>query len=151
MIRVDSQDEKYSLYTRASNPEFVVMSAPNIDVDVNVVLEGDDQCTKSIDSEVQSEKPHMNDEVGLKRKRKEDPLPCDYLRKVAPAKDADGNRIDREEWIEKREKAAQSDEFLELEYEVGTQKFEEAKKQIEEGMKSGTFVKLTRQFEQMER
>ena len=72
---------------------------------------------------------------------------------MAPAKDRDGNRIDKEEWIENREKVAQGEGFPELEYELGSKKFVEAKKQLEEpeGMKAGTFMTLTTQFQEMER
>ena len=90
-------------------------------------------------------------EIGLKRRREKCPLPNDYLKKMAPARNQEGNRIDREEWIEGREAAARSEGFLELEYEPGSVRFKEARVQLEEGMKAGTFSRLTTQFQQMQR
>ena len=90
-------------------------------------------------------------ELGVKRKRKDDPLPYDYLREVAPAKDKEGIRIEREKWIEGRESAARNEGHFALEYEEGTDKFEKAKEHLEEGMKAGTFTRLTKQFQQKER
>jgi hypothetical protein len=100
---------------------------------------------------VKIEKSGVEVDLGMKRKRKDDLLPFDYLKEVAPAKDKEGIRIERERWIEGRESAARSEGFFELEYEEGTDKFEQAKKQLEEGMKAGTFTRLTKQFQQMKR